>query len=395
MTPKQSEPTAEARRTRSYGEGIAAELPSLLHSSARLRVLRASAVGLLCGFLFLSTACRTVDATAFVGVHALAPDFRSFVPGQTVLVVGERIERVGPEGSFELPAGTRRIEARGEWLIPGLADAHGHPPDAEEDALGFEQYLLMQLAAGVTSVRSMRGTEGQLDWRERIAQGIVDGPALYVAGMLEDLDVAGGRERVRALAAAGYDHLKLLGGVERDAYFALADEARAVGLPFCGHVPEGITLADVQAAGQGVEHLGGFTAALAAGTPAAELAALAAEARIFQCPTQHFRQTYWRSEPADALRARPGVEWMPRTDRAHWERWLSEEAPPAAERERALAETPARLAFLRALYDAGAPLLVSGSHGWWIPPGFGVHAEMELFATAGIPAWAILRAASA
>ena len=324
----------------------------------------------------------------------LAADFERFLPDQTVLVVGDVIERTGPTGSFSLPPGTRSIDARGKWLIPGLADAHGHPPDSEEDAISFEQYLLMQLAAGVTSVRSMRGTEGQLEWRERIARGEVEGPRLFVAGMLEDVPAGEARERVRALAARGYDHLKILGGVDREAYLALAEETRAVGLPFCGHVPDGIALDDVLAVGQGVEHLMGFTAALQAGSSPAEIARRAAEAHVFQCPTQHFRLTYWRAENPAEMRARAGVEWMPRSDVEHWERWLAEEPPDPAERERALAEVPARLAFLRALAEAGAPLLVSGSHGWWIPPGFGVVDEMELFAAAGIPSSAILRAAS-
>jgi imidazolonepropionase-like amidohydrolase len=348
---------------------------------------------LVASLALVSGACRA-SATAFVGANVLAPDFQRFRPDQTVLVSGEVIERVGPAGSFALPPGTRTIDARGKWLIPGLADAHGHPPDAEDDALSFEQYLLMQLAAGVTSVRSMRGTEVQLEWRERIARGEVDGPRLFVAGMLEDTRVGEARERVQALAARGYDHLKILGGVDREAYLALAEEARAVGLPFCGHVPDGIALDDVLAVGQGVEHLMGFTAALQAGSSPAELAHRAAEAHVFQCPTQYFRQTYWRADDAAEMRARAGVEWMPRADRERWERWLAEEPPDPAERERALAEVPARFAFLRALAEAGAPLLVSGSHGWWIPPGFGVIDEMELFAAAGLPSSAILRAAS-
>ncbi|MSR62643.1 MAG: hypothetical protein EXS08_09395 [Planctomycetes bacterium] len=343
-------------------------------------------------------ACRS-NAIAFVGANVLAPDGERFEPGRTVLVVGERIARVGPDGSFALPIGARTLDAHGRWLIPGLADAHGHPPDAEGDAISFEQYLLMQLAAGVTSVRSMRGTPAQLEWRARIARGEVDGPTLYVAGMLDDpaadpLTAEGARDRVRALAAAGYDHLKLLGGVDRATYFALAEEARAVGLPFCGHAPEGIVLADVLEAGQGVEHLGAFASALEAGADPRALAQQAAEAYLFQCPTQHFRLTYLHAEPPEVLRARDGVEWMPRADRERWEHWLTDEPLEPAARERGLASVPARLAFLRALDEAGAPLLVSGSHGWFIPPGFGMLEELRLYARAGISNAHALRDAS-
>ena len=354
---------------------------------------RAASFALVALLVALLAACRS-NATALVGAHVLAEDGTHFVPDQTVLVVGERIERIGPRGSLAPPAGARVIDARGGFLIPGLADAHGHPPDAEEDALSFEQYLLMQLAAGVTSVRSMRGTPGQLAWRERIARGEVDGPALTVAGMLEDLSAGEAVARARELAARGYDHLKLLGGVEREAYLALAAEARALGLPLTGHVPDGIALDDVLAAAQHVEHLGGFAAALTAGADPAELARRAATAGIFQCPTQHFRETYWRSEGAEALRARAGVELMPRDDVARWERWLAEAPYTPEERAQALRESPARLALLRAFHEAGARLLVSGSHGWFLPPGYSMLGEMQLYARAGIPNDAILRAAS-
>jgi len=82
---------------------------------------------LVLALVLSSSACRT-SATAFVGAHVLAADFGRFLPDQTVLVVGDVIERVGPTGSFPLPPGTRTIDARGKWLIPELADAHGTRP---------------------------------------------------------------------------------------------------------------------------------------------------------------------------------------------------------------------------------------------------------------------------
>ena len=66
--------------------------------------------------LLLLGACRS-NALAFVGANVLAPDGERFEPGRTVLVVGERIERVGPDGSFALPFGTRTLDAHGRWLI--------------------------------------------------------------------------------------------------------------------------------------------------------------------------------------------------------------------------------------------------------------------------------------
>src|SRR5438552_1686726 len=44
----------------------------------------------------------------------------------TVLVIGRRIERVGPSGDIAIPAGVAVIEGSGKFLIPGLWDMHVH-----------------------------------------------------------------------------------------------------------------------------------------------------------------------------------------------------------------------------------------------------------------------------
>jgi imidazolonepropionase-like amidohydrolase len=47
-------------------------------------------------------------------------------PLTTVVVAGDRIAAVGPDGSVELPAGARRIDGTDRYLIPGLMDMHLH-----------------------------------------------------------------------------------------------------------------------------------------------------------------------------------------------------------------------------------------------------------------------------
>src|SRR5581483_1964846 len=51
--------------------------------------------------------------------------------------------------------------------------------------------------------------------------------------------------------------IKVYDGIPRDAYFAIADEAKKQGIPFVGHVPIAITTMEASAAGQkSIEHLG-------------------------------------------------------------------------------------------------------------------------------------------
>src|SRR6266568_2523455 len=45
---------------------------------------------------------------------------------QVVLVSGERITDVGPEGRVTIPAGVETIDLRQATVLPGLIDAHTH-----------------------------------------------------------------------------------------------------------------------------------------------------------------------------------------------------------------------------------------------------------------------------
>ena len=49
----------------------------------------------------------------------------------TVVVRGDGIVAVGPEGRVAVPTGATRIDGRGKYLIPGLVDMHVHFDGAE------------------------------------------------------------------------------------------------------------------------------------------------------------------------------------------------------------------------------------------------------------------------
>lgn len=63
------------------------------------------------------------------------------------------------------------------------------------------------------------------------------------------------RQTVRSLASLGADCIKVHDGIPREAYFALADEAKQRGLPLVGHVPVRVRTLDAVRAGQrSIEH---------------------------------------------------------------------------------------------------------------------------------------------
>jgi imidazolonepropionase-like amidohydrolase len=111
---------------------------------------------------------------------------------QVVLVMGERITEVGPEGQVRIPAGTQVIDLSQATVLPGFVDAHSHVYNnrrpnmtTERSALIAIQNAQADLRAGFTAMRDM-GSHGNgygdVDIRNAINWGDIDGPRLQVSG---------------------------------------------------------------------------------------------------------------------------------------------------------------------------------------------------------------------
>ena len=203
---------------------------------------------------------------------------------QTVLVRGERIVTVGPSRSVRIPPGSRVIEGRGRYLVPGLWDMHAHVrDDSTTRALWFPLYV----ANGVTGLRVMIGDCDTLcagrdsagftppasvvqGWKRDIAAGALIGPRIVAAGNAlegprkifpDSRSIRDSSDAVAAVTLAkshGADFIKVIGDVPPPAYYALLRAARATDLSVAGHVPAGVTPMDAADSGQrSIEHLWG------------------------------------------------------------------------------------------------------------------------------------------
>src|SRR5262249_44041220 len=70
---------------------------------------------------------------AITNVSVVPMTSETVLSDATVLVRDGRIAEVGPSQSVRAPAGTRTIDGRGKFVIPGLADMHVHLFSDEEN----------------------------------------------------------------------------------------------------------------------------------------------------------------------------------------------------------------------------------------------------------------------
>jgi cytosine/adenosine deaminase-related metal-dependent hydrolase len=111
------------------------------------------------------------STTAFVNVSLVTMEETDAIPGQTVLIHGDRIGEIGAAGELAVPRDALRIDGSGRYLMPGLADMHVH--------VSLPQHLIPHMTHGVTTLRLAWGGPHQLYWREKIERGEMLGPRIY------------------------------------------------------------------------------------------------------------------------------------------------------------------------------------------------------------------------
>jgi len=228
-----------------------------------MRLLRATAVLYLCFGPALAqpqTTAAAQSTLAITGITVVDGTGSAAQPDKTVIIVGNRIDTiVDASATARIPKGARTVLGRGLFLIPGLWDMHVHL---------HERDLPLLVAYGVTGVRDMGNILSDVDaWRARIGAGALVGPQLFRVGPILNGKAFGpaqvaittdveARVAVRLLKQVGVNAIKLHRAVPREAYFALAEEAKQQSIPFVGHVPPWITIEEASDAGQAsIEHM--------------------------------------------------------------------------------------------------------------------------------------------
>lgn len=344
---------------------------------------------------------------AFTNVSVVPMDREAVVADQTVVVRDGRIAEIGPAARVSIPKDAVRVEGRGKYLMPALAEMHAHVPGGNAMDAQIERVLFLYAANGIGTIRGMLGHPRHLDLRERIAKGELWAPRLYTSGpsfngnTARTIDAA--TAMVRDQKAAGYDFLKIHPGVPRPVMDAVAATAAGVGLTFAGHVPADVGLQHALALKQRtIDHLDGYIEALAReGAPASQwfgvnlmdhvdesrmpaIVQATKAAGTWMVPTEILLESTTSDEDPAVMAKRPELRYASPQQVAQWietkKKMMAD--VPSGNRVRFI---QAHRRLLKALHEAGVPFLLgSDAPQMWNVPGFSAHRELQVLVASGL-----------
>ena len=362
---------------------------------------------------------RPSGALVFRNANVFDSEHARMIPHTTVVIVGDKIQAVGPDQTTPIPAGAQVIDAAGKALLPGLSDMHVHVGPGEDG--------MLHIAAGVTTARDMgTDTTNVLSLRKKFDDGSLIGPHLLLAGLIDTpgpYQVPTGvlastesevRAAVKRYAEMGFEQIKVYSSMKPELVPIIIAEAHQRGLRVSGHVPAFMTAEEVVRLGfDEVQHVNflmlnfidsakntrGMSRFTAVGKDAAALDFASPRVKAF---FKLLKDRGTDIDPTvgtfeDMFTGRPGQ--MSPNLAAVADRFPTQvrrymfggglPVPPGMD-QRYRDSYAAMIRMVGELYRHGIPI-VPGTDGM---AGFGLHRELELWVRAGIPPAEVLRFAT-
>jgi len=361
---------------------------------------------------FTLTIYGHAQKTAFTNVTVLPMTGEELLENQTVVVEGDRIVTVTSAGAISIDEGTDIIDGSGKYLIPGLAEMHGHVPPTDPPANAPSYYtdeyvehtLFLYVAAGITTARGMLGWPNQLQLKEKVNSGEMIGPNLYLAGpsfngnSINSPDQA--VEKVRQQQKEGWDLLKIHPGLTRAEYDAMAETANEVGIRFGGHVPEDVGIEHAIEMGQEtMDHIDGYYRWLQQFEESEwesrmqNIISRTKEADVWIVPTQALWETIIGAADYDAMKQYEELKFIPPAVRENYNNYISNNIEDNTEEERqeALKQAEWRRKLLQEMNEQGVRILMgTDAPQLFSVPGFSIHRELPHMEAAGMSPYEII-----
>ncbi|MEQ9309817.1 MAG: amidohydrolase family protein [Balneolaceae bacterium] len=358
----------------------------------------------------------TIAFTNVTVIPMTGPDV--ILKNQTVTINGGIISAVRPtsqndlnEGAFDLV-----IDGTGKYLMPGLAEMHGHIPPTHPspsapsyfNAEYVENTLFLYIAAGVTTVRGMLGYENQLELKDKM--GVAGnwelvGPRLFLAGPSFNGNSVSSPEqaskKVIEQKEEGWDLLKVHPGLSLPEYQAMAKTANEISIPFGGHVPADVGIENAIALGQQtMDHIDGYVAYLEAFEGAeqeqrmAEIIQQTLDYNVWIVPTQALWETIIGAADYDAMKQYDELKYIPKPVLNGYNNWVTNNIDnnESLNLEDALDDAVLRQRLLFEMNKAGVNILMgTDAPQLYSVPGFSIHRELSKMAESGMSNYDILK----
>jgi imidazolonepropionase-like amidohydrolase len=348
----------------------------------------------------------------FRQVNVIPMDRERVLENQTVVVKDGKIVALGPAGKTKYGPDALIVEARGKYLMPGLAEMHAHVPPVDELA-PMQEVLFLFAANGITTIRGMLGHPRHLELRQKINSGQILGPHFYTTGpsfsgqSVKTPEQAAAK--VREQKQAGYNYLKLHPGLSRENFDALARAARQANMPLVGHVPFEVGIWHAIATGySSIDHLDGFIEGLVPGIEkmneqqtglfglfVADQADTSQIPKLMQglkarniwvVPTQALAERWFAPLPPEHFLQAPEMVYMSPALRKNWEnskRSLQRNARYEAAKVKDYIALRRRLILACQQHGVGL-LLGCDAPQVFNVPGFSTHQELQYLVAAGL-----------
>ncbi|CAN5450037.1 amidohydrolase family protein [soil metagenome] len=353
-------------------------------------------------------------------VNVVPMDSERILENQDVVVKGGKITAIGVSGKVKFEKNATIIDAKGKYMIPGLAEIHAHVPPID-DIEPMREVLTLFVANGVTTIRGMLGHPRHIELRAKINSGEILGPHFYTSGpSFNGLSVKtpeGADKMVREQKAIGYDFLKLHPGLTLANFNAMVKTAKEVNIPFAGHVSSGVGVwRAIDAGYASIDHMDGFIEGMVPGiekmtdqeigffglfaskkvdeTKIPALMKALKDHKIWVVPTQCLAERWIAPTPTgDELRNAPEMLYMDTKTLDSWsENKKRQIATPGYNETDALNFVKLRKKLIYECQKNGVGLLLgSDAPQVFNVPGFSIHHELKYLVDAGLTPYEALR----
>jgi len=284
---------------------------------------------------------------AFLNVNVIPMDKEEVLTNRIVIVNNGKITAIHDAALVKIKwhSSTILVDAKGKYLMPGLAEMHAHVPTNADEQQHKDVVKLFALY-GITTIRGMLGHPSHIALREKLRSGEILGPILYTSGPAVSGGSVKSPEQAVALVKeekkAGYDFLKILPGLTKENFAAVSKTAKEENIRFAGHIPFEVGVWNsINAEYQTIDHMDGFVEGLVPGVEnmtekqtgffgmnvarqidESKIPVLMSELKkhnVWVVPTQALAERWISSErSAETLRAAPEMKYMDTKTLDNW-----------------------------------------------------------------------------